>query len=91
MPEESKFSEEELKQVQEIQKEYSNIQNQLGRIQIIKIRLDEQYQSLGEQEMENKKSFGAIQDKEKKFLEEITKKYGEGSLNPDTGVFIPNK
>ena len=28
---------------------------------------------------------------ETKFLDEITKKYGQGSLNPETGVFTPNK
>jgi len=28
---------------------------------------------------------------EKQFLDEITKKYGEGSLNPENGEFTPNK
>ena len=31
------------------------------------------------------------QEKERNFLEDITKKYGEGSLNPETGVFTSNK
>ena len=32
-----------------------------------------------------------IQQEEQKFLEGITEKYGQGTLNPDTGVFTPNK
>jgi len=34
-----------------------------------------------------------IQSKEKTFLDKITKKYGQGTLNPETGVFtsIENK
>ena len=28
---------------------------------------------------------------EKKFLDGITEKYGEGTLNPETGEFTPNK
>ena len=91
MPEEIKFTEEELKKIKEIQDEYIKIQNLFGQVSLAKLRLDEQYQSLSEQEIENKKSFGDVQKNEKNFLEEITKKYGEGSLNPDTGVFIPNK
>ena len=37
------------------------------------------------------KGFFENQGKEIKFLEGITAKYGQGSLNPETGVFIPNK
>ena len=36
-------------------------------------------------------SFNKTQDGEQKFLDEITKKYGQGTLNPETGVFTPNK
>ena len=32
-----------------------------------------------------------VQDDEKKFLDGITEKYGQGSLNPETGVFTPIK
>tara|TARA_R110002020_G_scaffold318957_1_gene534663 strand:- start:642 stop:917 length:276 start_codon:yes stop_codon:yes gene_type:complete len=91
MPEEVKFTEEELKKIKEIQDEYIKIQNLFGQVSLTKIRLDEQYESLSKEEIENKKTFNDIQNSEKKFLEGITKKYGEGSLNPETGVFIPNK
>ena len=37
------------------------------------------------------KSFTEIQENERKFLDEITKKYGQGTLNPETGEFVPNK
>jgi len=84
MPEEVKFTEEELKQVGTFQQNYSNIQNQFGQLKMAQIRLDEQ-------EVELEEGLKSIQDKEKKFLDEITKKYGEGSLNQDTGVFTPNK
>ena len=84
MPEEVKFTEEELKQVQNIQASYQNIQNQFGQLKMAQIRLDEQ-----EIELEN--SLKSLQEKESKFLDGITDKYGQGSLNPKTGVFTPNK
>ena len=81
---EAKFSEEDLKQVQEIQKSYMNIQNSFGQIKMARLRLDQQELDLGN-------TLKEIQNKEKKFLDGITEKYGEGSLNPETGVFTPNK
>ena len=84
MSEEKKFTEDELKQVQTIQQSYANVQNQFGQLKLAQIRLDEQ-----EIDLEN--SLKSIQDEEKKFLDGITSKYGQGSLNPETGVFIPTE
>jgi len=84
MPEEVKFTEEELKQVQDIQQSYANVQNQFGQLKLAQIRLDEQ-------EVELEESLKSIQDDEKKFLDVITNNYGKGYLNPETGVFTPNK
>ena len=84
MPEEVKFTEEELKQVQGIQKSYANVQNQFGQLKLAQIRLDEQ-------EVELEETLKSIQDEEKKFLSNITEKYGQGTLNPETGVFTPTE
>ena len=84
MPKEVKFTEEELTQVQNIQKSYATVQNQFGQLKMAQIRLDEQ-------EVELEESLKSIQDDEKKFLDRITEKYGEGTLNPETGVFTPTK
>ena len=84
MPEEVKFTEDELKKIQNIQQNYQNVQNQFGNLKLSQIRLDEQ-------EIDLEKSLKNIQQEEQKFLECITEKYGQGTLNPDTGVFTPNK
>jgi hypothetical protein len=84
MPEAVKFTEEEMSQIQGIQQSYANIQNQFGQLKMAQIRLDEQ-------EVELEESLKSIQTEEKKFLDGITEKYGEGSLNSETGVFTPNK
>ena len=104
MPEESKlveklekqelaktFSEEEMKEVKGIQSEYIGVQNELGQITINEMRLNEQLENLHKTKDVSKKRFDDLQAKERTFLEGITKKYGEGSLNPETGVFTPNK
>ena len=84
MPEEVKFTEDELKKIQNIQQNYQNVQNQFGNLKLSQIRLDEQ-------EVELEESLKNIQKDEAKFLDSISEKYGQGTLNPDTGVFTPNK
>ena len=84
MPEEVKFTKEELTEVQKIQKNYLNVQNQFGQLKIAQIRLDND-------EVVLEDALKSIQDEEKKFLDGITEKYGQGSLNPETGVFTPTE
>jgi len=84
MPEEVKFTEEELTQVQSIQNDYVSIQNQFGQLKLSQIRLDEQ-------EVDLEEALKSIQEEEKKFLDGITSKYGQGTLNPETGVFTPTE
>ena len=84
MPEEVKFTEEEIKQVQNFQQNYANVQNQFGQLKLAQIRLDEQ-------EVDLEEALKQIQSEEKKFLDGITDKYGQGTLNPETGVFTPTE
>jgi hypothetical protein len=84
MPEEVKFTEEELTQVQNFQNQYLSVQNQFGQLKLAQIRLDNQ-------EVDLEDALKKIQNNEEKFLNEITEKYGQGTLNPDTGVFTPSE
>ena len=100
MPEESKlveklenatkFTEEEMKKVTDLREEYFKIQDQFGLLSISKIRVNEQLSQMGDHEESLKKQFKENQEKEREFLDGITKKYGEGVLNPETGVFTKN-
>jgi len=87
---EVKFSEEEIKEIKNIQDEYYKTQNQFGQLAVSKIRLEEQTKALDKLQDDTKKAFTELQNNERKFLDEITKKYGEGTLNPETGVFTQN-
>ena len=91
MSEETKFTEEELKQIKEIQDSYFEVQNKYGQSALAKLRLEEQFNTINKAEQDLAKNFEEIQSKEREFLKQITEKYGEGTLNPDTGVFTQNK
>tara|TARA_Y100001938_G_scaffold88303_1_gene121054 strand:+ start:233 stop:511 length:279 start_codon:yes stop_codon:yes gene_type:complete len=91
MSEPIKFSNEELEKIKKIQDDYLEIQNLFGQVSLSRLRLQEQIQLLDKKDEENKQKFSDVQKNEKQFLDEITKKYGDGTLNPDTGIFTPNK
>ena len=84
MPEEVKFNKEEMDKVQDIQRGYVDIQNRFGQLKLSRIVLDKS-------ETELEKSLKELQNNEKTFLDGITEKYGEGTLDPTSGVFTPNE
>ena len=91
MAEATKFTEEEMKEIKGIQDEYFNTQNEFGQLYMARLRWNTQGKQLDSSEQELKEKLNTLEGKEKEFLDKITAKYGEGSLNQNTGEFIPNK
>jgi len=87
---EVKFSEEEMTKLQEIRNTYSDIQYQLGNIALSKIRIEQQITSIDETENQLFELFEKTQTDETTFLDEINEKYGQGELDPQTGIFYKN-
>ena len=84
---EQKFTDEELKRLEEIQKEYATLQIQFGQLGFAKIRVEDEVKQINASEESTKKEFIKVQEKEKKFIKDVTAKYGEGFLDPNTGLF----
>ena len=81
---EVKFTDDELKEVKSLQTNYMDIQNEFGQLKLAQIRLERQEKNLSDKLVE-------VENTEKSFLDKITEKYGKGVLNPETGVFTPEK
>ena len=87
----TKFTEDEMKELKDIQTSYVEVQSNLGQLAVAKLRLEQQLESLSNAEIELKVKFKDIQTNEQKFVDSITEKYGDGTLDPESGTFIPNK
>jgi hypothetical protein len=76
---EKKFlTNEELKQLKDIQAETQAIVLEFGEIEMIKIQIESRH--------ENAKAFlSELSTKEKEFTQSIFEKYGKSNLNPETG------
>tara|TARA_Y100001938_G_C7882357_1_gene325618 strand:+ start:172 stop:480 length:309 start_codon:yes stop_codon:yes gene_type:complete len=85
----SKFSEDEMKTIKELQSTYVALQNSLGQIGISRIRLQQQEEAYDKAEENIRKGFSEAQEKEKEFVKSINEKYGDGNLDINTGIFTP--
>ena len=76
----SKLDEKELTQLKEIQQKFQNLQFELGEIEILKLQIQDRHN----QSIETLKT---LQTQEKDFITSLREKYGNISLNPETGEF----
>ena len=84
---ETKFSEEELKSLQELQTSYQQKQLQFGQLEVQRLLVTQQLDSLDSAKAQLEVEYGEVQETERKLVEELNKKYGPGNLDPATGVF----
>jgi len=87
---EVKFTEEEMKSLKEIQESYFDVQNEYGKLELARIRTEQQLDGLDATDNSLREKFVQVQSTEKEFLDGITKKYGEGTLDQKSGIFTPN-
>ena len=86
---EIKFSEEELKELGELQKSYQEKQNLLGQLAVQKIILNQQVEVIENRQVELEGEYEEVQQSERDLVQKLNEKYGPGQLDPETGVFTP--
>jgi hypothetical protein len=77
-----KFSDEEIQEIQNLQQLYTTVVNQAGQVHIEEITLHERK---GQVEA----NFAEVKKREQEILSNLTSKYGQGSINLETGEFTP--
>jgi len=91
MAEKIKFNDEELKQLESLQNDYSQKQVELGQIHVQRLLLNQQLAELQNRQSEIEHQYIEIQGREKQMVDMLNEKYGAGQLDPETGVFTPAK
>ena len=86
---EIKFSEEELKELGELQKNYQEKQSILGQLAVQKILLDQQVEAIETRQTEIESEYEGVQQSERDLVQKLNEKYGPGQLDPQSGVFTP--
>ena len=84
-----KFKPEELKELTDLRQGYVDTQNSLGRIKVQQTLAERQYDALLKAEEELKANYISLTDKEQELVQKYNEQYGIGTVNIDTGEFIP--
>jgi len=86
MAEKIKFTEDEVKQINELRIEVGAVFTELGQIHIERKR---RLSDLEQREIELNKQHSELVIKEETLFKGLNEKYGDGDYNPTTGEFTP--
>ena len=87
----TKFTEEEITKIKDVQKKYIGIQQAFGSLELTKLRLQQQLESNIKATDGLRDKFIELQNSEQDLIKKLNEKYGDGTLNPETGDFVPTK
>ena len=85
-----KITQEEQTTVQKLQETYSQVTVKLGQLTMEKHDLENTLNELKALEKDLLDQYIQSREDERTFINSLSDKYGEGSLNLETGEFIPN-
>lgn len=81
--ENTKLTQEEIQQLQDIQQQNQSLALELGNLEITKIQIENRYDELVE-------FHSQLKTKEQELGKELSTKYGNGTIDLEKGEFIPN-
>ena len=85
-----KFTDDELKSLQELQTKYQEKQSTLGQLSVQRLLLNQQLDALETRTVEVETEYQTVQQEEQDIVKTLNDKYGPGQLDPTTGVFTPS-
>ena len=91
MAEPIKFSEEEMTQLGQLQQSYREKMEKFGQVKVQRLLVEQQLNGLESAEQQVEVEYKDVQESERKLVEELNTKYGQGTLDVETGIFTPNK
>lgn len=89
MTETKKFTQEELNEIEELQVQNNRIIFELGQTEMQSFLVNEELKKLQETKSTLQAQFSNFQTKEKELVTKLNEKYGTGTVDINTGEFIP--
>ena len=86
---ETKFTDDELKSLQDLQNSYQGKQLQFGQLRVQRLLVQQQLDAIDDTEAKLEVEYSEVQETERELVKSLNEKYGPGNLDPATGVFTP--
>ena len=90
MAKSQKFSDDEMKQINELQQNYQNATATLGRLSVQELILSQQLENIDNERENVKTAYIELQKKEQELVNSLNEKYGAGTLDIVSGEFTPS-
>ena len=88
---EVKFTDDEMKSLQDLLTGYQEKSTTLGQLSVQKILLNQQMEALQVRTTEVEEEYITLQQTERDLVKKLNEKYGPGQLDPATGIFTPTE
>ena len=86
-----KFTDEEIKSLQDLQTSYSNVRSAFGDIEIQRMQTEQRLEQINNEKLRLETEYSALNMSEQQLVNDLNEKYGPGNLDPTSGVFTPTK
>lgn len=89
MAETVKFTEDEMKSLSELQNTYQQLTTRMGQVEIQRLVQEQGLDAIAQEKEGLENQWVENQKKERELVDELNKKYGPGTLDPQSGEFTP--
>tara|TARA_B100000242_G_C42993240_1_gene461186 strand:- start:660 stop:947 length:288 start_codon:yes stop_codon:yes gene_type:complete len=88
---EVKLTGDEMSEILMLNNEYQECLIKFGQLQLQKIQIETEKKQIEELEKKYLDMYTEVEKSEKKFKERVTRKYGEGEIDLEEGIYIQNQ
>jgi septal ring factor EnvC (AmiA/AmiB activator) len=86
-----KFTQEELDSLSNLKNTYAQLELALGRVEMARIQVEQRMEQIEDEKLRLETQYSEVKKQEQNLVVTLNEKYGDGNLNPETGVFTPNE
>ena len=90
MSENKKFTQDELAKIVELRESNSQKISEFGQVELEILLTNQRMDALQDAKAKLQDEYVGLQDKEKELVKELNDKYGSGTVDLDSGEFIPS-
>ena len=86
-----KFTKDELNSIEELRNNYNSVTNALGMLEVSRMQTEKRLETIKGDKIRLETQYEQLTMVEKELINSLTEKYGQGSIDINSGVFTPVK
>jgi predicted nuclease with TOPRIM domain len=86
-----KFTKDELNSIEELRNNYNSVTNSLGMLEVSRMQTEKRLETIEGDKIRLETQYEQLTMVEKELINSLTEKYGQGSIDINSGVFTPVK